>query len=408
MIRQNSGIDYPILMSTIQSRVLTQIPRLAIVGGVFSVLFGLLVLGLLTKTSSPNQDIRSRAIDSAAQPKASLGLKPKGEFVTGQLGQLEMSLNLENQQLTIDGLQLAFQLPKEYFQQPQLVISPDWPTKIGFIDIKENQDEYLIKLILIHKNPGQPLKAIANSTPIINLYFTARKAGTANIKFLPQSLATLYQSQPTQNILNISPTNHFVIKPASSNENKAVITFPFTLQGLTKSNVTLATKVWFEPIADDIEKGGNNPSRYELESNFISDEQGWLKPQAPIDITTLLTKNPYRQRYQVLVKTPVSLRKKIGQFDLEPGNWQITIVKNAYSRTWSNKPVLVGDFVQTGDNYNVLNISDVVAIKDQYTNLAVPITPANAKFDVNYDGKIDILDPGLVLSNWIALFNQGD
>ena len=93
MIRQNSGIDYPILMSSIQSRVLTEIPRLVIVGGVFSVLLGLLVLGLLTKTSSPSQDIRSQAIDSAAQPKATLSLKPKGELVAGQLGQYELSLN---------------------------------------------------------------------------------------------------------------------------------------------------------------------------------------------------------------------------------------------------------------------------------------------------------------------------
>lgn len=396
------------LWRTVKQRVFLSAPRLLIIGSIFSLLVGSLVLVVSTGSSNSNQDTRSQA--SNINQKATLSVETVGQLTAGQLAEFAIKLNL-NDQTTLDGLQLEIVLPKAYFQQPQLVLSSDWPAKIAFFKTEENEENYVIKAIVIHNQPGQVFST-NSSSPLLRLFATAIQAGQAQIKFNPKTLATTQQTDSNQNVLSFPAAQTVTIQAAASGEQQALISFPFKLQGLAKAGEEITVSLWFQPT-DELRSytiDSLAAKSLETQATFSSDADGWLTPKNPIDITSLLQKNPSLERYQILVKTPVSLRQKVGQFDLAPGKrWNIVAVKNAYSNDWSSQPVLVGDFAQTGAaNYNVLNILDITAIKNQYTDLEVPITANNKKFDLNYNNKIDILDPGLVLSNWTDLFVVGD
>lgn len=103
--------------------------------------------------------------------------------------------------------------------------------------------------------------------------------------------------------------------------------------------------------------------------------------------------------YDVLIKSEAFLQKNFGSVSLSAG-------LNSFN--WVDDPLLVGDFIDEGDDYNVLRLSDIARMINEYTLLEVPVTDENRLFDVFVDRTINIFDMGLVLSNWTDLEVRGD
>jgi len=400
-----NNVNYHPILSTAIFRVKTELPRLLLVWGIFCLTFALIALGVFVQNAPETQNTLSQA---STQSRLQLELKPKNQLQAGRLAELKFNLKLPQEQANLTGIQLVFTLPKAAFQQPQLNLEENQVATLAYYNIKETQSEYLIKLIIIGNQAGKPLRLAGREIPLLTIYATAKTAGNTRVTLSQQSMAIGQGDANLNNILDFPQSVELTIGPPTDTQAQTTISFPFVLQGLNKVAVSKQIKVWFEPIANELEPGGANPKKVELETEFVSQNGGWLEPKNPINLTNLVTQNPYRQRYQVFVKAPVSLRKKVGVVDIQPGNWQIKIMKNSYSSNWPFEPVLIGDFSQVESSANKIDILDITALKEKFTDLEVALNANNALFDVNHNGKVDILDIGLVMSNWQELFIAGD
>ena len=99
--------------------------------------------------------------------------------------------------------------------------------------------------------------------------------------------------------------------------------------------------------------------------------------------------------YDILIKGGIHLTRKFAGIQINTGE---------NTANWSETSLLIGDF----DNNNILNIIDFAFILQQYTDLSVPITEENQRFDVNLDNQINIIDIALVLQNYTDLEVRGD
>lgn len=192
-------------------------------------------------------------------------------------------------------------------------------------------------------------------------------------------------------------------QPSGTPQN-ARLTFPFKLQGLNKAGVEIAVKVLLQAINPDgsPKAGGRN---LETDVVFRSNAAGWLTPASPINLAEIAQANLIPQRYRILVKTPVSLRKEVGRFELTAVDQAINLPQPIEIGGVTAK---VGDFLPENSGNNILNVLDIGATLREWTALSVPLTSANRRFDVNYDNIINLFDINLVLSNWTALTITGD
>ncbi len=185
------------------------------------------------------------------------------------------------------------------------------------------------------------------------------------------------------------------------------IVFPYKLQGLNRAGIMVTTKIFFIPLNQD-----GTPNTFgqavEKEAIFASNENAWLLPTTPIDLAELIQLNPNTETFQVKVKTPVSLRKIVGQFILYPTTSNVVIDPSSDNGPWISETVKIGDFVQEGTGFNQINLLDIGDILAIFQDLSVPVTDSIRKYDVNYDNQFNILDIGLVLVNWTELSIMGD
>ena len=176
------------------------------------------------------------------------------------------------------------------------------------------------------------------------------------------------------------------------------LAFATKLQGLNKPKTTVKAQVWLEPsnqldLTDRIV-----PVSYVFDITMTTSGDGLLYPSDSLFLKGV----PVDQKYTVYVKTSWSLRRKLGEILIRTG-------ENKAPLDWAHTPLLVGDFVITPqEQFNKMNILDLSAMMRVYTQLVAPVTPANVKFDVNYDNQINILDLSLVLSNYTKLEVIGD
>ncbi len=179
----------------------------------------------------------------------------------------------------------------------------------------------------------------------------------------------------------------------------------FYLQGLNKPGITIPqVEVTIEYVVSGL--------RYfrSFSGTFISKSGGILAPQQAIGISSLPGIDTSRsiEKVSVYIKTPVSLRKKIGTMTLIPG-------KENVLRSSARLPV--GDFVQTAEDENSITLADITALQAevelQTTSSADKIAPATSsdsysKFDVDYNGLMDTKDLKIVLQNYKSLDNKGE
>ncbi len=171
------------------------------------------------------------------------------------------------------------------------------------------------------------------------------------------------------------------------------------LQGATQKDLVIPN------VAVTVAYESDGLRYYEtFQTTFISKSGGILAPQTPIAITSLPGLSPDGKTVQVevYIKTPTSLRKKVGTTTLTP--MRLSSVR-------SNVKLPVGDFVQTGEDENSITLRDITALQAAVARFAR--TSGNSfggdrQFDVDYSNSIDEKDVQLVLKNYKALENRGD
>lgn len=385
-------------------RVRLAIPQLMKLGGVLLFLISSITLLIIVLANQQRRDDRSMASESLVYQSVNVGITPQSALIVGQDAVFNVEMKPQSGFFSADGIQLTIQFPKTYFSSPQAVITqtdklrfaPNYPQ----ITTDKTGQYYVVKIISLNKNDGYPVE-INSEMVMLQLTATPRQAGQTTINIIQDTIITQYQAGDQLNHATISQATPFNILADQSGIQSSSLTFPFKLQGLSKANVEVPVTVWILPINNNLDVLSDQKS-IQKQVSFKSDAQGWLKPVSPIDITELVKTNPLPQEYRVLIKTPTSLRKTLGSFELVTSN-QTVVIQHGGSSAWSSSPVAIGDFVQSGSGYNVINLFDINAMLQSWTDLTVTITENNRQFDVNFDNILNVIDVGLVINNWTEL-----
>lgn len=193
-----------------------------------------------------------------------------------------------------------------------------------------------------------------------------------------------------------SDTRTFVLAQPPQNTNSPKLKLDFELQGLSKAGVSLPvdlTIVYKKP-------GSTTDTKVTRTVDFTSISTGRMTTAAAIDLTEIsLTASETVTDAVVYARTPTSLVTKVGMVNLQGG------VTSTLSGT---KFLPVGDFVRDGNNANVIKINDIALPLRYYTDLSVPVTDTIREFDINYDGKLSLLDIAIVISNFQQLEYRGE
>lgn len=162
----------------------------------------------------------------------------------------------------------------------------------------------------------------------------------------------------------------------------------FKVSGVSTAGVTKAFTVTV--------KGAPSTSIYTV--SLTSAAGGVFKTTTPITLTGV-TVPAAGTTFDILVKAPNTLKKKLGSINLIPG-------VNTGPVAWENVTAMPGDF----DNNNIFNIQDVAKMLQNYTALSTPVTAANGLglYDVDNDGNYALKDIAAVLSNFTDLTKPGD
>ncbi|MFH1841129.1 MAG: fibronectin type III domain-containing protein [Candidatus Shapirobacteria bacterium] len=204
----------------------------------------------------------------------------------------------------------------------------------------------------------------------------------------------------TLNGLIANTTYYLGLKSADKNNNLSVLSnivsdtipaatfsFGFTLQGITQVNLIKNFDVTL--------KSAGQTKTYPSVA-FKTDIQGIFKPVNPFSLADFTIASGGTAA-DIFVKDPSHLAKKLG-------NFTFTLTDLAAPDTWNSLIVVAGDF----NNDNTLNIGDISSLIGHYTALNVPVTAANALYDVDANGTINITDVSLVIGNYTALNVPGD
>ncbi len=123
----------------------------------------------------------------------------------------------------------------------------------------------------------------------------------------------------------------------------------------------------------------------------LTGTSGVFSPTTPITLTGVTVGTSY----DILVKSPGYLRKKLGT---------ITVTTGANTGSWTPDFLKAGDF----DGNNILNAMDVGNILGLYNTISVPVTAATTVYDLDGNGVINALDVANTLANYTAISVSGD
>lgn len=118
-----------------------------------------------------------------------------------------------------------------------------------------------------------------------------------------------------------------------------------------------------------------------------------FSPAVPITLTGATT----GATYNVLVKVPGYLQKKLGSITIAAG-------ANTGPAAWNNIIPPAGDF----DGNNILNAMDIGNILGLYTAISVPVTNTTKVYDLDANEVINALDVANALANYTAISVSGD
>jgi hypothetical protein len=180
---------------------------------------------------------------------------------------------------------------------------------------------------------------------------------------------------------------------------KQTIEMQFKVQGIKKSGISIPVEVgvrYAEPSTGAVQKTYGTVTA-------LSGTDGVLKATYVFSTAPKVTKD---NLVDVFVKSPVSLRRKIGTVTLAAN--QSTTKDQLYGVDGTAITLPVGDFIRTGAENNVIRITDITKIFSGLTSVRVPITAANKELDLNYDNYLTILDVTTAFSNLTSARVTGD
>ena len=370
------------------SAISQALPALFVVGGVFLLVVGGLAGLTYYLNSTPTTDNLIQAESSAT---TSLSYLPSGDTLspnTSTTSTYTLTLALTTGPQSIDGLQLDVWVKGNV---TNLVAKPIMAS--GLVPVKNTTQAvaggFQTKLLLLPVTAGQSVQ-LASPKGVVELELQAQPNTSLVVEIKSAtSLATLFR-QPNSQALSIpSPVTYQLSGHVSPTPGiNPTFQLGFTQQGLSSSGVILNTQLV-------LAHAGSSPQRFNVRAK--SGPNGLLTLETPL----ALSSRDLAKTYQVLVKTDTTLMKKLGQITISPGI-------NSAPAGWSQTPLIVGDLENTGDQANVINISDIAKMLSIYTTLSIPVTAPTSQYDVNFDGRIDIRDVALVLSNFTALQVPGD
>lgn len=245
------------------------------------------------------------------------------------------------------------------------------------------------KLMLLPLAAGQPVQ-FNNETGIVQLELQAQPGTNLTVEMKSgTSLTTLFRQSSTQ-VLSIPDSVNYQLRDNTPPTPSVNPTFQLTFsqQGLSGPGVILATELALKSPSSGVQK-------FNVRSK--SGTEGLLTLETPLDLSS----SDLGKTYQVFVKTPTTLMKKLGEITIRSGT-------NQAPTSWSQTRLLVGDLDNAGSAANIISIADIAKMLSVYTQLQTPVTAQTALYDVNFDGRIDIADVALVLSNFTTLQVVGD
>jgi len=264
---------------------------------------------------------------------------------------------------------------------PNSALSNDWNFSVN--SVTRASSKVTIDLAALNTNPSG--FSSSTQTNLATMYLKAGSVPATNpvvLTFDMTKTRMLAKNDPTQDILGSASGASYTVKLETN--NPASLSFGFKMQGVTGVCTDRDTTLSLV-----------SPSgKYDYELVVTSDSLGVFKS---VDGSVLLVGLPVSGSYDVLVKSPGYLRKKLGTLDLVAG-------VNSAPSSWNDIFMRAGDFDSPGtDGFNILNISDIGKMLSVYDALEVPVTAANRIYDINCDDIISIMDISVVLSNYTAL-----
>ncbi|CAN5331203.1 hypothetical protein BH10PAT1_BH10PAT1_0140 [soil metagenome] len=308
------------------------------------------------------------------------------------------------------------------FSQNPFLVNPNTPSsvnlvldagtnKIGFTEVEFTFDKTKINMTSeistttsLKKIIKQTTMAEANSTGIITLVLGLDPVDIASPPTGAINLASLSFKSISNGSSNLTfnPTNIQIVDMSANaltvNSTNSVANPPTSLPSPTESPIGVPTSLDFDvKFQGIINKGPDKQIALSLKKStssltevrtltITSDNNGvYTGISTPADPGT----------YDVYVKEPNHLQRRFAN---------ITFSGEVNTEDWTSPQMLAGDF----NNDNKINILDIGLILSQYTALSIPVTSANIKYDINNDGVINITDIASVLSNYTQLEVLGD
>ncbi len=400
------------------------LPRLLLMAGWLLVLVAVLGISSLHQLVSTPQDNRSQATN----PEGRVTIRFVANSSRVGSGQnLVFTGYINTNSVPTDGAQLVLLLPKSSMMSPpSMSLLANSGLQVAFNQVVDRGDVYELQFVALPQTIGQSFTT-TTEVPFMRIEGIANLAGSYQLSAdLTRCFVTKYKSNPVVDELapimsvnftimdvhplpTASPTPTTPVPPPTItptppiSDNSNTLSLAFQLQGLTQPNQALEGIVYLQNNSNILDDNQAEVvfAEYEIPTKLISGRNGVLSPMERIRLNQVPIA-PGGTSYDLLIKTPFSLRKKLGSLKLQPG-------PNIAPTNWAKQQLKTGDFWQNPRaEWNVLNLRDITQMLTVYTQLQVPVNEANRKFDVNFDQIIDIIDVAIVLSNYTAIEVKGD
>lgn len=177
----------------------------------------------------------------------------------------------------------------------------------------------------------------------------------------------------------------------------------FQIQGVLTSGVTETGELALRyPDQQDFSK---KVVKRHPNTTFVSGENGIFTSEF---VTLADMPHPIIGEIEVFVKTPVSLRRKLGVI----GSGRFDPTTGEQTADFNREVLFVGDFDRStiggATQENFFRVTDVSAMLSQFKRASNPVTEQNKEYDLDKNNVINILDVSIILSNFTRASIEGE
>jgi len=185
------------------------------------------------------------------------------------------------------------------------------------------------------------------------------------------------------------------------------LSLKFRIQGVTKAGIVKTADVTIRYH----QKNSAEMFNKTFPLTVTSQTDGTFGTTTPITLTAIhpeMIDQLNNKGVDILVKTPTTLRKKLGTIAYPPTDGSNTLVGNFNTQ---DMKLMVGDFDRSHtphEQENYLRGSDIGRMVSKLTDLSIPATGEYADLDINHDGFFRGNDIGLIVGNLTDISISGD